>query len=297
MKVICAGYPKTGSKSCSAALRKLGYNVADYMETAEFLSGVWLEFYEGKATIEKVLAAYDQHGFDANQDLPGNMLWEELYDASPRGTKVILTIRESDERWWKSWCGFLKQEMIRWSKGNFSFMPLLNSFQSKGYLGRDLQDMDKVVDYTVRRYLSETMRKIGYNTAKNMESLTSEEFRLRQAYRKHNAYVQSKVPAEDLLVWKVKEGWEPLCKFLNCPIPETPIPHDNRTGDTKFIEEYAWKSDLMIRASKKMQMYLLLDLVKCGLVGYGVWKTYQTSGEWLTTKISFLTERISSFSK
>ena len=35
MKIICAGYPKTGSKSCSTALRKLGYNVADYMETAE----------------------------------------------------------------------------------------------------------------------------------------------------------------------------------------------------------------------------------------------------------------------
>ena len=47
MKIICAGYPKTGSKSCSTALRKLGYNVADYMETAEFLSGVWLDFYEG----------------------------------------------------------------------------------------------------------------------------------------------------------------------------------------------------------------------------------------------------------
>ena len=69
-----------------------------------------------------------------------------------------------------------------------------------------------------------------------ISDLTSEEFRLRQAYRKHNAYVQSKVPKEDLLIWKVKDGWEPLCKFLNCPIPEGPIPHDNRTGDTKFIE-------------------------------------------------------------
>ena len=40
MKVICAGFPKTGSKSCSTALRLLGYNVADYMETAEFLRHV-----------------------------------------------------------------------------------------------------------------------------------------------------------------------------------------------------------------------------------------------------------------
>ena len=28
------------------------------------------------------------------------------------------------------------------------------------------------------------------------------------------------VPKEDLLVWDLKEGWEPLCKFLNKPIPD-----------------------------------------------------------------------------
>ena len=37
MEIICAGFPKTASKSCSKALRKLGYNVADYIETASFL--------------------------------------------------------------------------------------------------------------------------------------------------------------------------------------------------------------------------------------------------------------------
>ena len=30
-----------------------------------------------------------EHGFDANQSVPGNMLWEELYAASPKGQKVI----------------------------------------------------------------------------------------------------------------------------------------------------------------------------------------------------------------
>lgn len=34
MKLICAGFPKTGSKSCSSALRKLGYTVADIIDTA-----------------------------------------------------------------------------------------------------------------------------------------------------------------------------------------------------------------------------------------------------------------------
>ena len=42
MKLLCVGYPKTGSKSCSSALRELGYKVADFVETLEFLSIVWL---------------------------------------------------------------------------------------------------------------------------------------------------------------------------------------------------------------------------------------------------------------
>ena len=129
MKIICAGFPKTGSKSCSAALRCLGYKVADYMETLEFLSDVWKKYYNGEASIDDVLAVYDQNGFDANQDTPGNVLWEELYRASPKGTKVILTIRESDEVWWNSWCGYIKQEVSRWSNGGICFLPFLLGLQ------------------------------------------------------------------------------------------------------------------------------------------------------------------------
>ena len=51
MKLICAGYPKTGTKSCSSALRKLGYNVADYMDTMEFLALIWRDYIEEKAKV------------------------------------------------------------------------------------------------------------------------------------------------------------------------------------------------------------------------------------------------------
>ena len=53
-----------------------------------------------------------------------------------------------------------------------------------------------------------------------IKSLTSGEHRLRQLYRKHNLYVQHVVPKENLLVWNLKDGWEPLCKFLDKPIPK-----------------------------------------------------------------------------
>ena len=48
----------------------------------KFLSNEWRSFAEGKSSIESVLTGYDRLGFDANQDLPGNVLWEEMYRAS-----------------------------------------------------------------------------------------------------------------------------------------------------------------------------------------------------------------------
>ena len=61
------------------------------------LSDVWLDFLNGKVKIEKVISEYKVHGFDVNQDLPGNIYWQDLYKASPQGTKVILTVRDSGQ--------------------------------------------------------------------------------------------------------------------------------------------------------------------------------------------------------
>ena len=58
-----------------------------------------------------------------------------------------------------------------------------------------------------------------YLVEDQIKQVTKDEFRLRQLYRKHNAHVINTVPKETLLVWNLKDGWEPLCKFLNKSIP------------------------------------------------------------------------------
>lgn len=52
-----------------------------------------------------------------------------------------------------------------------------------------------------------------------------------QAYNKHVAEVKAHVPPDKLLVFNVKEGWGPLCKFLNKPVPAEPFPHLNEGAD------------------------------------------------------------------
>ena len=122
MKIISAGFPKTGTKSASEALRRdfhvliglrvdqqdqwkshfriLGYSVCDVLDSAH--SGIaknWLDFMNGESTIEEVVEAYHRNGYgtnsariflilynlfsDATQDLPGNLYWESLLKACP----------------------------------------------------------------------------------------------------------------------------------------------------------------------------------------------------------------------
>jgi hypothetical protein len=49
-----------------------------------------------------------------------------------------------------------------------------------------------------------------------------------------NEQVRRTVPAERLLVWDPAEGWEPLCDFLQVPVPDEPLP---RLNDTKSFRE------------------------------------------------------------
>ena len=50
-------------------------------------------------------------------------------------------------------------------------------------------------------------------------------------FAQHNQAVQETIAPERLLVFDVKEGWEPLCAFLGVPVPEDePFPRVNDTA-------------------------------------------------------------------
>lgn len=53
----------------------------------------------------------------------------------------------------------------------------------------------------------------------------------KQVYLDHVAEVRSLVPSEQLLEYKISEGWGPLCEFLGEEIPDTPFPRGNDMAD------------------------------------------------------------------
>lgn len=292
MQFLCVGYPKTGSKSCSSALRKLGYNVADFVETSEFLSSVWLDYLEDRASITDVLDAYKKHGFDSNQDLPGNIHWEELYRAMPKDTKVILTVRDNVDQWWRSWCGFMAQECKRDSIGDFCTQSIFNIMTLRGWTGPEMQAMMKVAQIVMAEEFDPSFKQNKFSVEESIQIFTKKEMRLKAAYVKHNLYVQSIVPPENLLVWNVKDGWEPLCKFMGKPIPEGPIPHDNKTGDEKFLNDYFFDSGAgkLIFGHLKWNMAVLG--VQIAVVSFISYKEWKSEGAWTKSIVAPLASKL-----
>ena len=58
MKVLCAGFPKTGTKSMTLALRELGYSVHDFEEHLQFNLDNYLDYFEGRLGDEVFLEMY-----------------------------------------------------------------------------------------------------------------------------------------------------------------------------------------------------------------------------------------------
>jgi hypothetical protein len=50
---------------------------------------------------------------------------------------------------------------------------------------------------------------------------------MRRGMERHNEQVRATVPGDRLLVWSPADGWEPLCAFLEVPVPDAPFPRLN----------------------------------------------------------------------
>ena len=201
MKVICAGLAKTGTTSPAKALQVLGYNVYDFKEHYEFHLQQWLDSFE---TDRHPNFKEIYHGVDAVTDVPPAFWFEEISVDFPEA-KVILTVRDSEDAWLKSWTENLQ---------------LISEFFTAKFYTRPLFI---VVPWMrkMKRFL-DTLHQAIYGSF-NPEATAL----YRVKYRQHNERVQAVIPAEKLLVFNVKQGWKPLCEFLGCEVPSTPFPRVN----------------------------------------------------------------------
>ncbi|XP_078362900.1 uncharacterized protein LOC144647031 [Oculina patagonica] len=195
MKIICAGFQKTGTKSIAKALRHLGFTVFDWEEQTFDFMDHWVDVFQNGAKPD-VKRVYQNA--DAAVDMPVYFFYEEILEAFP-DCKVILSEREEDS-WVKSWARQLESLKQRGSK----FAAMLSPTVRK-------------MNYIGGSYFNATF---GSHNPKST-------YVFRKRYRIHNHRVKSIVPADKLLVYNVKQGWKPLCDFLECDVPTVPFPHEN----------------------------------------------------------------------
>ena len=205
MKVICAGLMKTGTCSLARALEVLGYEVY-YHSSKHFHLQEWLDSFETDRLPDFKEIFKD---VDAVTDHPAAFWFEEISNAFPEA-KVILTVRDSEEAWLKSWQAHLRMKSTLVP----TYMKVL---------------LEIAPSRRKARHYFDVMHQAVCGSA-NPEAGAVYKAR----YRQHNARVQAVIPAEKLLVYNVKEGWKPLCEFLGCDVPSIQFPHANvGHSDTK----------------------------------------------------------------
>ena len=56
-------------------------------------------------------------------------------------------------------------------------------------------------------------------------------------YERNNAEVEAAFDGSRLLRYELGSGWEPLCRFLELPVPDAPFPRSNSAQE--FNESFA----------------------------------------------------------
>nr|XP_039273938.1 uncharacterized protein LOC120347890 [Styela clava] len=148
---------------------------------------------------------------DAVTDFPACCFWEEIYKAFP-DSKIILMIRDDEESWFMSAANQIRESESKIIARLFTLISptgsrMMVNFKNYGRIAFGINDSFLWKPFSLS-YLNEQLMKLKY--------------------RAHNAYVLQNAPPEELLVFKCSEGWEPLCKFLDVPVPDLPFPHKNK---------------------------------------------------------------------
>ncbi len=212
MKIIGAGFGRTGTTSLKAALETLGFGPS-YRLDEVFKHPEQVAFWEAARRGERV----DWEGFFAGYgvavDWPAFSFYRELMEALPEAP-VILTVRDP-ERWYES----VRSTIYGIHKLSAGPAPVRLAFVLAGLFAPAVTGIARLADRTL------------WDGA--FEGRFEDRRHAIETFQRHNEAVRRQVPPERLLVYDVREGWGPLCDFLGVEAPDGPFPHLNDTREMR----------------------------------------------------------------
>ena len=202
LRVIGAGWPRTGTTSLKVALEKLlserCYHMYDlFADIGQ--SGIWEQALAGHMSgVHQALA-----GYGAVVDWPASFFWRELLAASPDAL-VLLSTRDAGS-WWRS----MRATIVPASEDDRElygdpgrYRPLMTEMMRRATGASDWSDPGLVLS----------------------------------AYERHSQDVRAHAPARQLVEWSPGDGYGPICAALGLPEPRTPFPWVNTSE--QFIEHW-----------------------------------------------------------
>lgn len=212
MKIIGAGFGRTGTSSLKVALEELGFGPCYHM-TEVFAHPEHAESWDAARRGEKV----DWDGlldeYHAAVDWPACTFYEELMAKYP-DAKVLLSVRDP-ERWYES----TRDTIYELSK-----LTVISPFSRPTFrlVGLFAPGLGKIFRMNTRLIWDDTF-----------DGRFEDRDYAKSVFERHNAEVRRKVPPEKLLVYEVKDGWGPLCEFLGVEAPDKPFPRLNDTAEMR----------------------------------------------------------------
>ncbi|KAL8678256.1 MAG: hypothetical protein Q9186_005369 [Xanthomendoza sp. 1 TL-2023] len=242
MKVLIMGMPRSGTMSLVAALKKLGYTPYDFIDRiilghlprwtdalrAKFLGQgkPW-----GKPEFDRLLK-----GFDVR--LSPTFPLQSLITLTLQLMRAISTNADFGQCVLDVPCPFFTEEFL---SAYPSSLVILNKRDPDAWLASMNSTLFHVFSWSSWPLLARLDPGFA-GTWYTHCTLTWEIFcgndygeKCKEKYLEHYDYVRRVTPKDRLLEYEVKEGWEPLCKFLGKEVPEgEDFPNVNDKGS--FVE-------------------------------------------------------------
>jgi hypothetical protein len=201
LRIVGAGFGRTGTLSLKNALEMLGfgpcYHMFEVVERPDHIAA-WHRLAFGDAMDWDLLFK----DFQSTVDWPTARYWRELADHYPQA-KVLLSVRDP-EAWYKSVTDTI-------------------------YHGLTMRMPDNVPE--PRHQQMAMARKIVLEDT--FDNRFEDKAHAIEVLNRYNQTVRETIDPARLLVFDVKEGWEPLCRFLGVAQPDEPFP---RLNDTATIQ-------------------------------------------------------------
>jgi hypothetical protein len=192
MQVIGTGVGRTGTYSLKLAINQLGMGPCHHMEEVLHNMPVqvplWSAVLDGGPDWQAIYS-----GYESAVDWPTAAFFRELIEEYPTA-KFVLTHR-NPESWANSFGGTIYQ--------------LLSGRDQAPAEMKDWLEM-------AERVISKT----GFPGGLDRDGLI-------ESFVAHNEAVKAAIPTNQLLLFEVKNGWGPLCEFLDVPAPDEPFPRTN----------------------------------------------------------------------